>query len=76
MVANNTLHTEILGNRNLTSAEIELINAVRRLSTTVKDHIKTFQINSSVDPRLVAIANTHFEIAIMALERSVDKPHI
>jgi hypothetical protein len=75
-MAANILHVEIMGNRNLSSDEIALINAVRALSTTIKDHVKVLQISSHADPRLVAIANTHFDIAIMAMERSIDKPHV
>lgn len=65
----------IMGDRPLSPAEISLINSIRKLGMIISDHTRTIQGHPDSDPRWVAIANTHFQQGLMALERSIAKPH-
>lgn len=74
-------HQKITGYRDLTQAEIDLMNEVKALgelvgACTVKLRTLQFSIGptNAPDPRWVSIGEIHLQQGFMALTRSIAKP--
>lgn len=59
--------------RELSEAEIELINKIKSLGVQISDVIRKVSAESD-DKRWIGIAQTDFQTGLMALTRAVAKP--
>jgi len=69
-------HTLITGYRDLTVDEIALINKVKAASVEVGELVRKLKgLNDAyLDPRWIAIGETHLQQGFMALARAIAKP--
>lgn len=68
-------HKQITGYRDLSQAEIELMNEIKRVEAQVAALYKAMQWPPGrISQRWAEIARTHFEQGFSALVRSVAKP--
>lgn len=70
-------HRKITGYRELTQADIDLMNKIKAMSAEVGvlvDELKDLRVNSAIDQRWVAIGATNLQQGFMALTRAVAKP--
>lgn len=67
-------HKHIKGYRDLSPAEIELMNEGKALAERVGTFVEKLQQHPDTDKRWVAIGRTDAQTAFMALIRSVAKP--
>lgn len=76
-------HRKITGYRDLTQAEIDLLNKIKAKAEEVGDLLKEIPYGNPgggdapegcADPRWFAIARTHLQEGFMALSRSIAKP--
>ncbi len=67
-------HKLIKGYRDLTEAEIALMNDVKSLAATVGEMIDRMRLTMGVDQRWVSIAQTDLQKGFMAAVRAVAQP--
>jgi hypothetical protein len=68
-------HRMIKGYRELSKAEIDLMNTIKEHGPDLEDLIAELESNDEVvDQRWVAIGKTHLQQGLMALTRAVAKP--
>lgn len=67
-------HKHIKGYRELSQAEIDLMNLVKQWGETAGAIIEQLQASPEVDKRWVAIGKTDLQTGMMALVRSIAKP--
>lgn len=67
-------HTKIRGYRDLTRAEIDLMNESKEHGEALGELIKRLEAVETIDKRWLAIAKTTLQQGIMFLVRSVAKP--
>jgi hypothetical protein len=67
-------HKQIKGYRDLSQAEIDLINAVKLREETTGALWREIMALPDVDKRWASIARTHFEEGFSALVRSIARP--
>lgn len=81
-------HKKIKGYRDLSQEEIERMNAIKDIGTTIEDLVSAMEMSAEMaeeadlvidkdlipDQRWVAIGKTHLQQGIMALVRAVAKP--
>lgn len=67
-------HKHIKGYRDLSQAEIDLMNEGKSLAENVGAFVNRLAAEESTDKRWVAIGRTDAQTAFMALIRSVAKP--
>lgn len=64
----------IAGYRNLSPAEIELINTVKRNGMVLQELVGMIAATPGIDQRWVAIGRTHLQEGLMALTRAIARP--
>jgi len=68
-------HRQILGYRELSQAEVYLMNTVKTQAVQVEALVEAVKrAGEEIDPRWVAIARAHFQEGFMALTRSITRP--
>lgn len=68
-------HRAILGYRELSQAEIDLMNTVKTQAVQVEALIEAVRrAGEEIDPRWLAIARTHLQEGFMALTRAITRP--
>ena len=67
-------HKQIVGYRDLSQDEINLMNMVKGLAAKAGAELEIVNNAPEVDKRWVAIARTHLQQGFMALVRSIAKP--
>ena len=67
-------HKQIKGYRDLSQAEIALMNEAKSVAETVGDLVRRIRSASDVDMRWAAIAETDLQKGFMALIRSIARP--
>ena len=67
-------HKKIKGYRDLSQAEIDLMNKVKEQGAELEAMIASLRSSEAVDQRWVSIAETHLQQGVMAAVRSVAKP--
>lgn len=67
-------HQKIIGYRDLTQEEIDLMNMVKGLAAKAGAELEIVNAAPDTDKRWVAIARTHLQEGFMALVRSIAKP--
>jgi hypothetical protein len=67
-------HENITGYRDLSQAEIDLINAIKAKGSELRDLVWQVQAAAGVDARWVSIGKTNLQTGLMALVRAVAKP--
>jgi hypothetical protein len=67
-------HEKIAGYRDLSQAEIDLINAIKAKGSELRDLVWQVQAAAGVDARWVSIGKTNLQTGLMALVRAVAKP--
>lgn len=65
---------KIIGYRELSDIEVELINLLKRESESTRTIIEQMRKNSDIDYRWVSIAETHMQQGYMALVRAIAQP--
>jgi hypothetical protein len=67
-------HEKIAGYRDLSQAEIDLINTIKAKGSELQDLVWQVQAAANVDARWVSIGKTDLQTGLMALVRAVAKP--
>jgi hypothetical protein len=67
-------HREIKGYRELTKADIALMNEVKEHGSQLEALLAKLTFNANVDRRWIVIGETHLQQGLMALTRAVAKP--
>jgi len=67
-------HLHIKGYRELSEAEINSINQVKRIAEAVDKSIRKLSLNPEIDPRWLTIAKTNLQKGFMSLTRAIAKP--
>lgn len=67
-------NSQIKGYRQLTQAEVDLINVVKEHGNELSDRIADLAKNPNVDQRWLAIAKTDLQKGFMALCRAIAQP--
>lgn len=67
-------HRKITGYRDLSQAEVDLMNLVKAEGDRLDYLIGTVQATDNVDQRWVSIGRTQLQLGIMALVRAVARP--
>ncbi len=67
-------HTQIKGYRDLSQAEIDLMNEIKAKGEEVGALVEKIQGTADTDPRWAGIAKTNLQQGFMALTRSVAQP--
>lgn len=67
-------HRQIKGYRELTEADIKLMNTVKEMGQGFGDVIAILEKDPSIDQRWLAIAKTDLQKGVMALVRSIAQP--
>ena len=67
-------HKKITGYRDLTEAEIELMNEVKALSEKVGELVLKVQTTGDIDIRWASEAKTDLQKGFMCLTRSIARP--
>ncbi len=67
-------HTKITGYRDLTQAEIDLMNDAKAKAIDIGKLIEVLADQKLADPRWLAIAKTDLQKGFMSLIRSIAKP--
>lgn len=67
-------HQKITGYRDLTQAEIDMMNKIKALGTQVGELTTEVGSTEGVDKRWLAIGVTDLQKGFMALTRSIAKP--
>jgi len=67
-------HRKIIGYRELTQEEIDLMNIIKQKGKELGDIVTLMKENKVLDQRWVSIGAIHLQEGLMALTRSVAKP--
>jgi len=67
-------HRKITGYRELSQAEIDLMNMVKAKAKEVGDLVENMERTEGIDRRWLAIAATDLQKGFMSLTRSIAKP--
>lgn len=67
-------HTQITGYRDLTQAEIDLINRIKAAGNELGQLCQDVKAVPGVDQRWAAIATSDLQTGLMALTRAVARP--
>ncbi len=67
-------HKKITGYRDLTQAEIYLMNEIKEFGINLSVLIDSLNEREDIDKRWVSIGQTHLQQGLMALTRSVARP--
>jgi len=67
-------HTHISGYRDLSQAEIDLMNEVKAMGSRIGELVAALQITQGVDQRWLSIGRTDMQTGLMALVRSIARP--
>jgi hypothetical protein len=67
-------HKKISGYRDLTEAEIALMNEVKATGATMAALVDKIQKTPDIDPRCAAIAKTELQTGLMWLVRAIARP--
>lgn len=67
-------HRQISGYRDLSQAEIDLINAIKRVGNELGQLCQDVKAVPGADQRWAAIATTDLQTGLMALTRAVARP--
>lgn len=67
-------HRKIKGYRELTQAEIDLMNEIETKGAELGDLVAKLRANEGLDQRWVSIGATDLQTGLMALTRSVAQP--
>ena len=73
-------HRQIKGYRDLTQAEIDMMNKIKQKGIELGDlidemlELSTQQVDNQLDSRWISIGQTHLQQGIMALVRAVARP--
>lgn len=67
-------HRKIKGYRELTQAEIDLMNEIKTKGAELGDLVAKLRANEDLDQRWVSIGATDLQTGLMALTRSVAQP--
>ena len=67
-------HKQIIGYRDLSQEEIDLMNMVKGLAAKAGAELEIVNSATDTDKRWVAIARTHLQEGFMALTRAIAKP--
>ena len=67
-------HRKIKGYRELSQAEIDLVNEIKEEGVRLQSLVDRIQGMESTDKRWVSIGRTDFQTGLMALVRSVTNP--
>ena len=67
-------HQKITGYRDLSQAEIDLMNKIKSLGQDIGQVIDELMMLQETDKRWVSIGRTDLQTGLMALTRSVAKP--
>ena len=67
-------HRKITGYRELSQAEIDLMNKVKQLGNEISGIVQQLKDEDSTDKRWVSIGTTDMQTGLMALVRSIAKP--
>lgn len=67
-------HRKIKGYRELTQAEIDLMNEIKTKGAELGDLVAKLRANEGLDQRWVSIGATDLQTGLMALTRSVAQP--
>lgn len=67
-------HRKIVGYRELTLDEINLMNEVKEKGKELGELVKKLKSNEELDQRWISIGATDLQTGLMALTRSIAKP--
>ena len=67
-------HRKIKGYRDLSQAEIDLMNKIKEKAAEVGELIEELEESPEIDKRWLAIAKTDLQKGFMAATRSIAKP--
>ena len=67
-------HRRIVGYRELTGREIDLMNEVKQMGTDLGILVQQLQQEPGIDHRWVAIGQTQLQQGMMALTRAIAQP--
>ena len=67
-------HRHIKGYRELSQAEIDLMNEIKTQGATLGELVERLRANPDLDQRWVAIGATDLQTGLMALTRAVAQP--
>ncbi|WP_068086778.1 DUF7681 family protein [Polycladidibacter stylochi] len=67
-------HRKIKGYRELSQAEIDLMNEIKLKGKEIGDLVEKLSVADEIDKRWLAIGETNLQQGLMALTRSVTKP--
>lgn len=67
-------HRQIKGYRELTQAEIDLMNYIKNQGVILGGLLQELEANLGLDRRWIAIGKTHLQQGLMALTRAVAQP--
>ncbi|ADI96252.1 conserved hypothetical protein [Acinetobacter phage Ac42] len=67
-------HKKIKGYRDLSQAEIDLMNKIKAKGTELGELVEELQSAGGIDQRWVEIGKTDLQTGLMALTRSVAQP--
>ena len=67
-------HRQIKGYRELTQAEIDLMNEIKAKGAELGELVNKLRTTEGLDQRWVSIGATDFQTGLMALTRSVAQP--
>lgn len=67
-------HRKIVGYRELTQAEIDLMNEIKEKGKALGALVESLRDNTAIDQRWVSIGATDLQTGLMALTRAVARP--
>lgn len=67
-------HRKIAGDRELTPAEVDLINAIKQQGGLLELAVEGVECMPDADKRAASIAKTHLQTGLMWLVRAVARP--
>jgi hypothetical protein len=67
-------HRLIRGYNELSQEQIDLINEIKSMGTSICDMVSKLKLSLEIDQRWVSIGQTNLQQGLMALTRSVAKP--
>ncbi|HEW98624.1 MAG: hypothetical protein DRR16_15475 [Candidatus Parabeggiatoa sp. nov. 3] len=65
---------KIIGYRDLSRAEVELMNLVKTTGAEIGDLVTQLAQNAELDQRWIEIGKTHIQQGLMALTRGITQP--
>ncbi len=67
-------HKHIVGYRDLSAQEINLMNEGKDLAERVGEYLKKLELIEEIDPRFLAIGKTDLQKGFMCVIRSIAQP--